>query len=62
MRPILTLLAALLLAPLVAWPAADASTKRTKPNIIFIYADDWGWGDLSCHGNSWLKTDRKSVV
>lgn len=29
---------------------------QTKPNIVFIYADDWGWGDLSCHGNTWLKT------
>lgn len=27
-----------------------------KPNIIFIFADDWGWGDLSCHGHPWLKT------
>ncbi len=27
-------------------PAAD-----TKPNIVFIFADDWGWGDLSCHGH-----------
>ena len=27
-----------------------------KPNIVFIYADDWGWGDLSCHGHPWLKT------
>jgi N-acetylgalactosamine-6-sulfatase len=27
-----------------------------KPNILFIYADDWGWGDLSCHGNKWLST------
>jgi N-acetylgalactosamine-6-sulfatase len=32
--------------------AADA----TKPNIVFIFADDWGWGDLSCHGHPWLKT------
>ena len=32
--------------------AADAS----KPNIVFIFADDWGWGDLSCHGHPWLKT------
>ncbi len=30
--------------------------ERTRPNIVFIYADDWGWGDLSCHGNEWLKT------
>ncbi|HEY6562913.1 MAG TPA: sulfatase-like hydrolase/transferase, partial [Pirellulaceae bacterium] len=27
-----------------------------KPNIVFIFADDWGWGDLSCHGHPWLKT------
>lgn len=32
--------------------AADSS----KPNIVFIFADDWGWGDLSCHGHPWLKT------
>lgn len=35
---------------------ASAATPSTKPNIIFIYADDWGWGDLGCHGNTWLKT------
>ncbi len=29
---------------------------ETKPNIVFIYADDWGWGDLGCHGSTWLKT------
>lgn len=27
-----------------------------KPNIIFIFADDWGWGDLSCHGHPYVKT------
>lgn len=27
-----------------------------KPNIIFILADDWGWGDLGCHGHPYLKT------
>jgi N-acetylgalactosamine-6-sulfatase len=27
-----------------------------RPNIIFIFADDWGWGDLSCHGHPYLKT------
>ena len=54
MKPTLTLLTALLFAPLASLHAADA----TKPNIVFIYADDWGWGDLSCHGNTWLKTPR----
>ena len=37
--------------PAVAAPASD-----TRPNIILIYADDWGWGDLGCHGHPWLKT------
>ena len=29
---------------------------NTKPNILFIFADDWGWGDLSCHGHPYVKT------
>ena len=24
---------------------------QQRANIIFIFADDWGWGDLSCHGH-----------
>ena len=27
-----------------------------RPNILFIFADDWGWGDLSCHGHPYVKT------
>jgi len=27
-----------------------------QPNILFIFADDWGWGDLGCHGHPYLKT------
>lgn len=48
--PIISLLT--LLLPLTSLLAADSS----KPNIVFIFADDWGWGDLSCHGHPWLKT------
>jgi N-acetylgalactosamine-6-sulfatase len=29
---------------------------KTKPNIVFIFADDWGWGDLSAHGHPYVKT------
>ena len=32
---------------------ADA---QTQPNIVFIFADDWGWGDLGCHGHPYVKT------
>ncbi|MFN0080500.1 MAG: sulfatase-like hydrolase/transferase [Prosthecobacter sp.] len=52
MKYSVVLLASLLLSPL-AGPALQA---QSKPNIVFIYADDWGWGDLSCHGHSFLKT------
>lgn len=47
------LLAALMFIPWAALRAADAPPK---PNIVFIFADDWGWGDLGCHGHPYLKT------
>jgi N-acetylgalactosamine-6-sulfatase len=31
-------------------------STASRVNIVFIFADDWGWGDLSCHGHPWLKT------
>lgn len=33
-----------------------AQLAIAKPNILFIFADDWGWGDLSCHGHPYVKT------
>ncbi|MFA5689103.1 MAG: sulfatase-like hydrolase/transferase [Kiritimatiellales bacterium] len=27
-----------------------------KPNFIFLFADDLGWGDLGCYGNRQIKT------
>lgn len=32
------------------------SAQPDRPNIVFIFADDWGWGDLSCHGHPYVKT------
>ena len=32
------------------------SHAATPPNIIFIFADDWGYGDLGIHGSSFCDT------
>ena len=29
---------------------------RERPNILVIFADDWGFGDLGCHGNEVVET------
>ena len=35
----------------------NAGERFTQPpNIVFIFADDWGWGDLGCYGNRRIKT------
>jgi arylsulfatase A len=33
-----------------------AQKKAQKPNIIFIMADDLGWGELGCYGNTYNET------
>ena len=52
-RQVLFVLVAL--AGLVS-PATAHAGETKPPNIIFILADDLGWGDLSCYGNPFLKT------
>lgn len=34
----------------------SSGQTTTKPNILFIFADDWGWADLSCHAHPYIKT------
>ncbi len=32
------------------------SMDAKKPNIVFILADDLGWAELGCYGNSFNET------
>ncbi len=44
----------LAIASAVSSPASEPAARR--PNVVVILADDQGWGDLSIHGNTNLRT------
>ena len=60
-RTILQALAAMAAGSCAGFPLASSARnqskpKRNQPNIIFIMADDLGYGDLACYGHPRNKT------
>ncbi|MGZ0170824.1 MAG: sulfatase-like hydrolase/transferase [Planctomycetales bacterium] len=53
-RLLLPILAVVTLAP-QCLSKADAAPK-SRPNIVVVFIDDMGWGDLSCFGNEAVET------
>ncbi len=51
-----TILVCLLLLPLEAILAPRLAVAAGRPNILLVFIDDMGWGDLSCFGNREVQT------
>ncbi|MFM8618147.1 MAG: sulfatase [Opitutaceae bacterium] len=55
------LLAAFALAAAVGLLAPVASVAA-QPNVVIFYADDLGWGELGCQGNSQIPTPHTDAI
>jgi len=44
------------------WHCGDARAEPPRPNIVFFYADDLGFGDLACYGSDVARSPRLDAL
>ena len=47
---------------LLAHDKIKSETRPSRPNVVFILADDLGWGDLSCYGRPDYRTPNLDLL
>lgn len=45
-----------------AWLLAPVAAFAARPNLVIFYADDLGWGELGCQGNSQIPTPHTDAI
>jgi arylsulfatase A-like enzyme len=56
MRKLINRILVIVFIALPLWPFPQGVSAQRRPNIIFIYVDDMGYGDLGCYGAKAIKS------